>query len=80
MVYVYTFLSCVGECIWFTLDFTKEVLENCKKYFPVCKYAFVTIPSYPCGQIGFVIASRDKVRMIPVSKALTCSLLENWLV
>ncbi len=55
-------LICAGECIWFTLDFIKEVMEDCRKLFPVCSYSFVTIPTYPCGQIGFVLASKNKVQ------------------
>ena len=50
-----------GECVWFTLDLIREVLDNCRTLFPVSTYAYVTIPSYPCGQIGFVLSSKSQV-------------------
>ncbi|KAJ7074389.1 saccharopine dehydrogenase [Mycena amicta] len=33
-----------------------------KSIFAVCEYAFTTIPTYPSGQIGFVVASKDASR------------------
>ena len=47
--------------MWFTLELIKRVLDDCKQLYPVTSYAFTTIPSYPCGQIGFVLASKNKV-------------------
>ena len=35
------------------------MLSNVRAIFPSVKYAFTTIPSYPSGQIGFIIASKD---------------------
>jgi spermidine synthase len=43
------------------LDLIKDVLTNCRRLYPVAKYASISIPSYPCGQIGFVLAGKDKV-------------------
>lgn len=39
-----------------------------KHLFPVSEYAFTTIPTYPSGQIGFVVCSKDAGR--DVSKPL----------
>lgn len=48
-----------GGTYWTDVDHVKETLNHCRKQFPVAKYAYCTIPSYPCGQIGFVIGSLD---------------------
>lgn len=46
-----------GGTFWTDLDHVKQTLDHCRKHFPVATYAVTSVPSYPCGQIGFVIAS-----------------------
>ena len=48
---------------WFMADgdTIKSVLDDCKSLYPVAGYASITIPSYPCGQIGMVMASLNPV-------------------
>jgi len=46
-----------GECMWLHLDLIGEVLKHCKEVFPSVDYAFTTIPTYPSGQIGFLVCS-----------------------
>lgn len=48
-----------GECLWLHLDLISNVINQCKDIFPSVKYAYTTIPTYPSGQIGFIIASTD---------------------
>eukprot|EP01035_Chromulina_nebulosa_P021390 gene21390-27713_t len=49
-----------GECQWLHLDLIANVLGYVRNIFPVVTYAYSTVPTYPSGQIGFVIASNDK--------------------
>ena len=44
-----------GECLWLHLDLISNVLNNVRSIFTVAKYAFTTIPTYPSGQIGFIV-------------------------
>ena len=55
--------------MWLTsdLELIKDVLADCRGLYPVAEYASISIPTYPCGQIGFVLASKNKV-MIKESK------------
>ncbi|KAL1499882.1 hypothetical protein AB1Y20_012565 [Prymnesium parvum] len=46
-----------GECMWLHLELIGEVLSHCKEVFPSVDYAFTTIPTYPSGQIGFLLCS-----------------------
>jgi spermidine synthase len=46
-----------GECQWLHLPLITKVLADCGTAFPTVEYAFTTIPSYPCGQIGFLLCS-----------------------
>lgn len=46
-----------GECMWLHLDLIGEVLKHCTQVFPSVDYAFTTIPTYPSGQIGFLVCS-----------------------
>ena len=52
-------LSTQGECQWQYLDLIRNVLSTCRDIFPVVKYAYTTIPTYPSGQIGFIMLSKD---------------------
>lgn len=42
----------------------KPLREACKKIFPVAEYAWTTIPTYPSGQMGFVVCSKDSKRNV----------------
>ncbi|XP_061638179.1 spermidine synthase isoform X1 [Phyllopteryx taeniolatus] len=48
-----------GECQWLHLDLIKEMQTFCKTLFPVVAYAYGTIPTYPSGQIGFMLCSKN---------------------
>lgn len=45
-----------------------------KHLFPVSEYAFTTIPTYPSGQIGFVVCSKDASRVVskPLREVPNC--------
>ncbi|KAJ7043328.1 saccharopine dehydrogenase [Mycena alexandri] len=55
-------ISTQGECLWLHLPLIKGLREMTKGLFPVSEYAFTTIPTYPSGQIGFIVATRDAKR------------------
>ncbi|KAK3685399.1 spermidine synthase [Podospora appendiculata] len=48
-----------GENQWLHLPLITKVKKDCKEIFPVVEYAFTTIPTYPGGQIGFMVCSKD---------------------
>lgn len=45
--------------MWLHLNFIKNVLDSARKVFPVVQYAWASVPTYPSGQIGFLICSND---------------------
>ena len=49
-----------GECVWLHLDLIAGVTAECRKLFGAVRYAYCTIPTYPSGQIGFIISSADE--------------------
>jgi spermidine synthase len=51
-----------GECMWLHLDLIKEVLTFTKSLFPSVAYGYASVPTYPSGQIGFIIACKDPNR------------------
>ena len=53
--------------MWVHLDLIKSMKDFCKTIYPSVSYAYTTIPTYPCGQIGFMICSLDEVRRIVLS-------------
>lgn len=39
-----------------------KLKKDCKEVFPVAEYAYTTIPTYPSGQIGFMVCCKDASR------------------
>jgi len=47
-----------GECIWLHLDLISPLIKSISQTYRVVEYCFTTIPTYPSGQIGFIIARK----------------------
>lgn len=48
-----------GECVWLHVDLIQPLVEAIQPLFHTVEYAYCTIPSYPSGQIGFIIATKE---------------------
>ncbi|CAN7985219.1 unnamed protein product [Ixodes pacificus] len=46
-----------GESMWFDLKLIREMVEMCRGLFAVVDYASIYTPTYPSGQIGFLLCS-----------------------
>ncbi|KAF2670378.1 spermidine synthase [Microthyrium microscopicum] len=59
-----------SENQWLHLDLIKNLKKSCREVFPVAEYAYTTIPTYPSGQIGFMVCCKDASRDVrkPVRK------------
>eukprot|EP01039_Chlorochromonas_danica_P003148 gene3148-3447_t len=62
-------LTTQGECIYLHLDLIERVIKSMRKdrLFESVQYAYTMIPTYPSGQIGFMVATLDS--NVDVSKA-----------
>jgi spermidine synthase len=49
-----------GECMWLHLHLIKPLVESISRTFSSVEYAYTTIPSYPSGQIGFIVAGKGR--------------------
>ncbi|SPN97446.1 Spermidine synthase [Cephalotrichum gorgonifer] len=47
---------------WLHLPLITKLKQDCKEIFPVAEYAYTTIPTYPSGQIGFMVCTKDATR------------------
>ncbi|KAG7368459.1 spermidine synthase [Nitzschia inconspicua] len=47
-----------GESTWIHLDLVRDLVSCCADIFDTSEYATTSIPSYPCGQIGFILARK----------------------
>lgn len=47
-----------GECVWLHVDLIGPLVRAVRPLFETVEYAYCTIPSYPSGQIGFIIATK----------------------
>ena len=46
---------------WANLNFVQQTFRHCKSIFPVCAYGIASVPTYPTGQIGFILGSLNLV-------------------
>lgn len=49
-----------GENIWLHLDIIRPLMDSIKATYTTVEYAYTTIPTYPSGQIGFIIAGKGR--------------------
>ncbi|KAK7204124.1 Spermidine/spermine synthase [Myxozyma melibiosi] len=53
-----------AENIWLHMPLIRDLKKACGEVFPVAEYAYTTIPTYPSGQIGFMVCSKDASRKV----------------
>jgi len=54
-----------AECIWLHLDLIGGLVKAAKSTFPNADYASCGVPTYPCGQIGFLLLSKGESARTP---------------
>lgn len=55
-----------GGTAWANLDHVLKTMDHCKKAFPVTSYGITSVPTYPTGQIGFVLGSLNNVNLFTI--------------
>ncbi|EIW78088.1 saccharopine dehydrogenase [Coniophora puteana RWD-64-598 SS2] len=55
-------ISTQCECLWIHLPLINNLRAMTKGLFQVSEYAYTTIPTYPSGQIGFLVCSKAEGR------------------
>lgn len=53
-----------AENQWLHLKLIADLKKACNEVFPVAEYAYTTIPTYPSGQIGFMVCCKDASRNV----------------
>ena len=51
-----------GESMWLHKELIGGLLKKSRTLYPVVEYAYTCTPSYPSGQIGLIMCSKDTVR------------------
>ncbi|EAS28396.3 spermidine synthase [Coccidioides immitis RS] len=57
-------ISTQAENQWLHIKLITDLKKLMKEVFPVVEYAYTSIPTYPSGQIGFLVACKDPNRNI----------------
>lgn len=47
--------------VWESMQQVQSTFQHCKTVFPIATYAVTAVPTYPTGQIGFVLGSLNSV-------------------
>ncbi|XP_053213591.1 uncharacterized protein LOC128396961 [Panonychus citri] len=53
-------ISCQAETIWYHLSLIKFLHTTASEFFKTVAYATTMVPTYPSGQIGFLLACKDQ--------------------
>eukprot|EP00547_Thalassionema_nitzschioides_P006403 CAMPEP_0194201900 /NCGR_PEP_ID=MMETSP0156-20130528/2051_1 /TAXON_ID=33649 /ORGANISM="Thalassionema nitzschioides, Strain L26-B" /LENGTH=305 /DNA_ID=CAMNT_0038927215 /DNA_START=65 /DNA_END=982 /DNA_ORIENTATION=- len=53
-------VSTQGECMWLHVDLIRPLIRSISSTFTDVGYAYTTIPTYPSGQIGFILATKGR--------------------
>lgn len=53
-------LAVQGECMFLHAKLIRSLLDFCKGLFAKAAYATSYTPCYPCGQLGYVVASKNQ--------------------
>lgn len=48
-----------GECMWLHLNLITPLMASCREIYSTVEYAFTSIPTYPSGQIGFLMCAKQ---------------------
>lgn len=67
-------ISTQGECIWLHLPLINDLMSMSRGLFPKAEFGWTSIPTYPSGTIGFVVATLDGDRDLrtPVRDLQNC--------
>lgn len=57
-----------AENVWLHMEIIKNLKQTCSEVFATAEYAYTTIPTYPSGQIGFMVCCKDPA--VNVKKAI----------
>ena len=64
--------------MWLHLDLIRSMKEFCRTIFPVVDYAWSSIPTYPSGQIGYILCSKNKVGVsTPILQAFLSAIMHQ---
>jgi spermidine synthase len=53
-------ISTQGECLWLHLPLIRSLRSMTRELFATSEYAYTTIPTYPSGQVGFMICAKAR--------------------
>jgi len=63
------FASTQAECIWLNAELISDLFTMNADLFPHIDYSSTMIPTYPCGQIGFLLLGKKTSARTPVRSA-----------
>jgi spermidine synthase len=53
-----------AECMWLHLDLIKKMVDFSRELYDTAAYAYTCIPTYPSGQIGFILGAKGKDKQL----------------
>jgi spermidine synthase len=67
-----------GECFWSHPELIENVVACCADIFDAVEYASTYVPTFPCGQIGFLLAAKgDEVNLKKPARKMEADLAQT---
>jgi len=70
-------ISTQSECVWLHLDLISNLYNLSKKIYKSVDYAYTTIPTYPSGQIGFMLCSKGENKLSKAKRTVEEAIVED---
>jgi spermidine synthase len=49
-----------GECLWLHSELIQPLIKSISATYSTVEYSTISIPTYPCGQIGIIVATKER--------------------
>jgi len=49
-----------AECLWLHMNIISELVTFCRDMFPAVEVGYSSVPTYPCGQLGFIVCCKGQ--------------------
>jgi len=70
-------ISTQSECVWLHLELISNLYKLSKEIYKSVDYAYTTIPTYPSGQIGFMLCSKGDNKLNKAKRSLVDAIHED---
>jgi len=62
-----------AECLWLHMNIISELVTFCRDMFPTVQVGYSSVPTYPCGQLGFIMCCKGETDLKKLARFVVLS-------